>query len=274
MMTALIVATLLLYGLSTVAYLAYLFRQKNLFYRWGHGFLCVGFGGHTALIAVAFMTTGSLPVHNLHQTLSLAGWTITGVFLFFHYQFKLKILGVYVAPLATLVMGVSARLPVSPEKVQDTFKSFWLIFHVVVIFMGEAAFALACGVGILYLFQESAIKTKKRGFFYKRLPSLDFLDSVGYTCIVTGFTLLTVGLIGGFVYAKAIWGHFWSWDPKEVWSGVTWLFYAALLHERLTVGWRGRKSAIMSIIGFGVILFTFLGVNFFLKGHHGEFTQW
>lgn len=274
MMTALIVGTLLLYGLSTVAYLLYLFRQKDLLYRWGYGLLCVAFGGHTVLIALAFFRTGSLPVHNLHQTLSLAGWTVTGVFLFFHHHFKLKILGVYVAPLATVVMAVSARLPIEPAKVQDTFGNFWLIFHVVIIFMGEAAFALACGVGILYLFQENAIKTKKRGFFYKRLPSLDFLDSMGYTCIVTGFSLLTVGLIGGFVYAKALWGHFWSWDPKEVWSGITWLFYAALLHERLAVGWRGRKSAIMSIVGFGVILFTFLGVNFFLKGHHGEFTQW
>jgi len=84
---------------------------------------------------------------------------------------------------------------------------------------------------------------------------------------------MTVGLITGFVYAKALWGKFWSWDPKEIWSGITWLLYAALLHERLAVGWRGKKSAVMAIIGFAFLLFTFLGVNFFLKGHHGEFTQ-
>jgi ABC-type transport system involved in cytochrome c biogenesis permease subunit len=85
--------------------------------------------------------------------------------------------------------------------------------------------------------------------------------------------MLTFGLITGFVYAKAVWGRFWSWDPKEIWSGITWLLYAALLHQRLTVGWRGRRAAIMAIIGFAIILFTFLGVNFLLQGHHGEFTK-
>jgi cytochrome c-type biogenesis protein CcsB len=147
------------------------------------------------------------------------------------------------------------------------------VAHVTLIFFGEAAFALACGVGILYLLQENSIKTKKRRFFFKRLPSLDLLDSTGYACIVVGFTLLTVGLITGLIYAKSVWGRFWSWDPKEVWSGISWLFYAALLHERLTVGWRGRRSAIMAIIGFGVLVFTFLGVNLFMEGHHKEFTR-
>jgi cytochrome c-type biogenesis protein CcsB len=101
---------------------------------------------------------------------------------------------------------------------------------------------------------------------------LDLLDTTAYACIVVGFSMITIGLITGVVYAKAVWGRFWSWDPKEVWSAITWLFYAALLHERLTVGWRGRRSAIMAIIGFGVLLFTFLGVNFLLQGHHGTFT--
>ena len=85
--------------------------------------------------------------------------------------------------------------------------------------------------------------------------------------------MLTMGLVTGIVYAKSVWGHFWSWDPKEVWSGVTWLIYAALLHGRISVGWRGQKAAIMSIIGFAALVFTFLGVNFLLTGHHGEFTR-
>jgi cytochrome c-type biogenesis protein CcsB len=154
------------------------------------------------------------------------------------------------------------------------FNNFWIIFHVVVIFIGNAAFALACGTGILYLMQENAIKGKNPGFFFRRLPSLNILDTVGYAAIVVGFTMFTLGLITGFLYAKTVWGRFWSWDPKEVWSGVMWLFYAALLHERLSSGWRGRKAAIMSIVGFGVLLFTFLGVNFLLTGHHGAFTRW
>lgn len=102
---------------------------------------------------------------------------------------------------------------------------------------------------------------------------MELLDHSGYACVVVGFTLLTIGLVTGMVYAKNVWGRFWTWDPKEVWSAVTWIFYAALLHERLTVGWRGRRAAIMAIVGFGVLLFTFLGVNFLLRGHHGQFTR-
>ncbi len=273
-MQFLIYLTIFFYVLSTVAYLSYLFLQQDRLYRAGFILLGVGFISHTLLIGYAFARFGSVPAHNLHQNLSLAGWALTGFFLVFQHRYRLKILGIFAAPLATMLMIISSRLPVEPEKFQESFRSLWVFFHVFIIFFGEAAFALACGVGILYLMQERAIKEKKRGFFYNRLPSLDMLDSTGYACIITGFTMVTIGLISGFVYAKTVWGRFWSWDPKEVWSGIMWLFYAALLHERLVVGWRGRRSAIMSIVGFVVLLFTFLGVNFFLKGHHGEFTQW
>ena len=222
---------------------------------------------------VTVYRTGQFPVANFHETLSFAGWTIAGVFLLFQYKFALKILGVLAAPLITFVMIIAARVPNVPEKTGSLLNNLWLVTHVVAIFAGEAALALACGAAVLYLLQENAIKSKHRGFFFKRLPSLELLDSSGYACIVTGFTMLTFGLITGMIYAKSVWGRFWSWDPKEVWSGITWLLYAALLHQRLTVGWRGRRAAIMAIIGFAVILFTFLGVNFLLKGHHGQFTR-
>ncbi|MFW5637176.1 MAG: c-type cytochrome biogenesis protein CcsB [Thermodesulfobacteriota bacterium] len=273
-MTFLIVMTILFYILSTAEYLVYLFVQRDRLYKIGYALLAAGFFWHTLLVGYAFVRSGSIPVHNLHQTLSLAGWTVTGFFLVFHYRYPFKLLGLYAAPLAATMMIISARLPMEPDRIQDSLKSIWVVFHVIVIFIGEAALAFACGVGILYLVQEHAIKTKKRGFFYRRLPSLEFLDNTGYACIITGFTMVTIGLISGFLYAKTVWGRFWSWDPKEVWSGIMWLFYAVLLHERLMVGWRGRRSAIMSIIGFMVLMFTFLGVNFLLQGHHGEFTQW
>ena len=272
-MEILIILTILLYMLSTAAYGAYLFLQKNLLQRSGYFILTAGFLLHTAAQILTIVRTGHMPVSNMHETLSFAGWVIAGLFLIVQFKFNLKILGVFAAPLISLIMIIVSQLPNEPSQATDIFKNFWLISHVVAIFIGEAGFALACGLGLLYLIQENAIKTKKRRFFFKRLPSLDLLDATGYVCIVVGFTMLTLGLITGFVYAKSVWGRFWSWDPKEVWSGITWLFYAALLHERLTVGWRGRRSAIMAIIGFGVILFTFLGVNLLLEGHHGEFTR-
>lgn len=259
--------------LSTIGYLIYLFLQKDYLQKTGFYLLAAGFLFHTVELGFQFIQSGHFPVSNLHETLSLAGWTIAGVFLLFQHRFGLKILGVYAAPLITFAMLIAARLPDVPKETGNLLNSLWLVTHVVAIFFGEAALALACGAGLMYLLQENAIKSKHRGFFFKRLPSLELLDSTGYACIVTGFTMLTFGLITGLIYAKSVWGRFWSWDPKEVWSGITWLLYAALLHQRLTIGWRGRRAAIMAIIGFAVILFTFLGVNFFLKGHHGEFTR-
>jgi len=156
---------------------------------------------------------------------------------------------------------------------KNIFGSAWLVFHIVSIFIGEAALALACGVGIFYLLQERAIKIKRGGFFFRRLPSLDLLDTAGYSCIVIGFVMLSAGLVTGFIYAKLIWCAFWRWDPKEIWSGVTWILYAVLLHGRITLGWRGRKAALFAVIGFLLMAFTFLGVNFLMEGHHGEFTR-
>lgn len=266
--------TIFLYLLSTVGYAAYLMLQQEVWQKAGYWLIFAGFLCHTAVILFGVYKTGLFPGWNLFQSLLLAGWAFSGMFLFVRYRYSLKVLGIYAAPFAAAVMIMAVRIP--EEMVSDLqfFRSFWVFFHVLIMFLGNGALAIACGVGILYLLQERAIKRKTHGFFFKRLPSLDLLDSVGYHCIVSGFAMLTIGLVVGFFYAKAAWGQFWSWDPKEVWAGIVWLFYAALLHERLTVGWRGRKAAILSIIGFAVILFTFLGVNLILEGHHGEFTRW
>jgi cytochrome c-type biogenesis protein CcsB len=272
-MEILIIFTILFYMLSTVAYFTFLFLQKNYAQRIGYFLLLAGFLCHTATIVYSFVIIGHIPVGNLRETLSLAGWAIAGGFLIFQYKFNLKVLGIIAAPMVTLIVVLATLVSNEPYQTAKIFKNFWLISHVMAIFFGEAFFTLAAGLGVLYLIQENAIKTKKHRFFFKRLPSLELLDSTGYACIVVGFSMLTLGLITGLVYAKSYWGRFWSWDPKEVWSAITWIFYAILLHERLTVGWRGRRSAIMAIIGFGVLLFTFLGVNLLLEGHHGEFTK-
>lgn len=266
--------TIFFYLLATAAYLAFLFLQKEAFEKAGQYMLIAGFAVHTAAMIYAYISDGKIPVRNLHQTLSVAGWAFVCAFFLLQYKFRLKILGVYTAPLAAALMIIAFPLPREAVESLDVFRSFWLFLHIVFIFMGNASFALACGVGLLYLLQERAIKRKRPGFFFKRLPSLDLLDNTGYVCILAGFTLMTVGLVTGFVYAKNIWGKFWSADPKEIWSIITWLIYAALLHERLIKGWRGRKSAVMAIVGFGAVLFTFLGVNFLFEGHHEVFTRW
>ena len=267
----------LLYTLSTAAYFVFLFSQKDSIYRYGFGLLLAGFLAHGMVQAAQIIVLGHLPAFTLSHTLSLAAWSLAGLFVLFQWRLNLNFFGIYVAPLVLITLLAALLLPErSAPPIADIHiwaNNAWLIVHIVTVFVGDAAFALACGAGIFYLIQERAIKQKKRGFFYRRLPSLDRLDSAGYACLVVGFPLLTIGLITGVVYAGLAWGVFWRWDPKEVWSGITWLVYAALLHERLVAGWRGRRAATMAIIGFCVVVFTFLGVNFLLEGHHGVFTK-
>jgi len=235
--TMILISTL--YFLSAIGYVVYFFVQKNYLQKAGYQILFAGFLVQSFFIGYISYKMGYLPVYSLKDTLSIATWSIVGIFLLLRYHFKIKILGVYAAPLVALLMLVILFLPADTMDTQKVFNSFWMAMHVITIFAGEAALALACGVGIFYLVQERAIKEKKQGFFFKRLPSLDLIDTTAYGCIIVGFSLLTLGLITGIVYAKMVWGKFWSWDPKEVWAAATWLVYAALLHGRLVSGWRG-----------------------------------
>jgi cytochrome c-type biogenesis protein CcsB len=135
-------------------------------------------------------------------------------------------------------------------------------------FLGDGMFAVTFIAGIMYLIQEYQIKNKKFGSLYARLPSLETLDSISRHSLMYGFPLLTIGMITGAIYAQHALGSYWRWDPKEVWSLITWLLYAALLHERLAVGWRGRRAAFMAIFAFLVLIFSFVGVSVWLSDYH------
>ncbi len=272
-MHALLTAAAIAYVLSSAGAIAHLYLRRDVFLKASTVLLPIGILLQLVWIGEAWMRLGHFPVYNLPETVTVLSCILAGVYLGFGFYIRMPVLGVFSTTLTAVFSLVAAIRPTAPAADVKVFKSFWVFFHVVSVFVGEAFFALACGIGIMYLIQESGIKNKRRGFFFTRMPSLEALDSAGYACIVVGFTLLTVGLVTGFVYAKITWGHFLSWDPKEVWSVITWILYAVLIHERLAVGWRGRKSAIMAIVGFGVVLFTFLGVNFLLEGHHGGFTR-
>ncbi|WP_300456491.1 cytochrome c biogenesis protein CcsA [Desulfobacula sp.] len=265
--------TTVLYFLSMAGYVLFLFNQKKIYQKSAFRLISLAIVVHLISMMVYTMATRQVPIQNLSQSLSLAALALGGMFLIVQYKFDLKILGVFVSLMLSAVMLAVLMIPDVPVEQNAALKGFWFYAHILLVFTGEASLALAGGAGILYLLQEKGIKTKSPGFFFKRLPSLDLLDNVGYTCLTTGFALLTIGLVAGFIYAKAIWGRFWSWDPKEVFSVGTWLVYAALLHLRMYSGWRGRKSAIMTLIGFLIVVFTFLGVNLLVGGHHQAFTK-
>ena len=256
------------YLLGTTMYFVYIFNQNRQLHTIGTVLLGVGFFSHTVHFIAGYIMVGYFPVVNFRQALSMFAWAMAGSYLFSLLKFNMRALGSFISPLCTIAMIWSWALPDSVTYAKPIYKSVWLTLHVGTVFLGNGAFALAFVAAIMYLLQERHIKMKKQGFFFRRLPSLSTLDSLHNFCIMFGFPLLTVGIISGSIYAQIALGSYWSWDPKEVWSLISWLLYAVLVHQRITVGWRGRRAAIMSIIAFAVLVFSFSGINFLLKGYH------
>jgi cytochrome c-type biogenesis protein CcsB len=150
-------------------------------------------------------------------------------------------------------------------------QSNWLIAHVMTCFVGYAAFAVAAGMGVMYLVKSMNVekgKEKNKDSLLATLPSLNLIDDVTHKTIVFGFLWLSAGIITGAIWANSAWGTYWSWDPKETWSLITWFVYAAALHARFTRGWGGKRIAWLAIIGFVAVVFTYYGVNYLLSGLH------
>lgn len=268
MQIALLKATALFYLVGAALYLYFIFTLAERSARIGRMFLLIGVALHGAGFAARYFAAGYTPITSLFESLSFSAFAIVCVFLGFELRYNLRVLGAFVAPLAFFFSVVAAFLPGEVRTLAPALNSYWLPVHVLLLFFGNAVFAVAFGAAIMYLMMEKQLKRKTLGAIFKRLPSLNVLDEINYRCLTIGFPLLTLGIITGSIWAEYAWGSYWSWDPKEVWSLITWFLYAALLHGRLTVGWRGRKAAILAIAGFCAVLFTFLGVNLLLPGLH------
>ncbi|HAX99239.1 MAG TPA: c-type cytochrome biogenesis protein CcsB [Candidatus Atribacteria bacterium] len=257
------------YIIGTSIFLIYLIKPKLLFAQVAFYFTILGFVFHSTILIYRYFTYAYFPVTNLHQSLFFFAWCLIGIFIIFNIKHKIPVLGSFVTPLACVFLSSSATIfSQCPIPIPPSLRSIWLPIHTSLSFLGEAFFALAFCGGLMYLIQENQIKNKKWSQFLHRLPSLQTLDDLNYLCLCFGFPFLTLGIITGSIWAEYTWGSYWNWDPKETWSLVTWLIYAALLHGRLIIGWRGKRAALFSIFGFAVVLFTFLGVNLFLPGLH------
>ncbi|MCM2357803.1 MAG: c-type cytochrome biogenesis protein CcsB [Geobacteraceae bacterium] len=254
-------STLGLYAIATAAYLAYLLKPQPPLGRAARWLITSGFVLHALFTLSRYLEAGHTPITNLHESLSFFSLAVVGVFIAFERRYKVLILGSFVTPLALLLMLASSIYPSNIPELPPALKSNWLLVHSSLAFVSYATFAVAFGAAIMYLIQEHFLKKKRLGALYQKLPSLDVLDEINYRCLTFGFPLLTIAIITGAIWAETAWGTYWSWDPKETWSLITWFIYAALLHGRLTTGWRGKKAAILAIVGFGILLFTFLGVN-------------
>jgi cytochrome c-type biogenesis protein CcsB len=215
------------------------------------------------------MGIGRAPLTNLYESLVFFAWTIAIIYLLTERKFKTKTVGVFVAPFPFIIMAYASLNSKDIQPLLPALQSNWLISHVAACFIGYAAFAVSFGASILYLFKVRAENPSfKQSGLLDYIPSSSTLDEIGYKTIAIGFPLLTIGIVTGAFWANVAWGTYWSWDPKETWSLIVWLIYAAYLHARITRGWRGVKAAMLSIVGFLATIFCYLGVNLILSGLH------
>ena len=227
-----------------------------------------GFFLHSVAIAYRYFSAGQVPITSMHESASFFAWCIALLYLVLHFRYRIGILGSFILPLIFLMMFAAALLPRQIKPLSPVLQSSWLLVHTFFAFLGYAAFTVAFGVGVMYLIQERSLKKKRLGGLFQRLPNIQVLDDINYRMITLGFPLLTLAIITGALWAQDAWGQYWRWDPKETWSLITWFIYAMVLHIRLVIGWRGKRAAQLSIVGFIAVLFTFFGVNFLLKSVH------
>lgn len=215
------------------------------------------------------MGAGHAPLATMYESLVFFAWSIILLYLIVEFIYKNRVIGTFAVPFAFASMAyasISTQFGKEIAPILPVLQSNWLIAHVITCFVGYAAFAVACGTGIMYL-----VKLRDKGdpkSLLSTLPSLKILDDITHKVILFGFIWLSAGIITGSVWANSAWGTYWSWDPKETWSVIAWFIYATALHARFTRGWGGKRIAWISIIGFLAVVFTYYGVNFLLSGLH------
>jgi cytochrome c-type biogenesis protein CcsB len=257
-----------IYLLCSLGYLIFATSKNKTVGTFCTLFLTVGLALHSGGLVLRWIEThrtgyGYVPLSNMYESLIFFSWTIVLVYLILEFKYQQKIIGVFVTPFAFLAIALTSIIPGIEAKITPlvpALQSNWLAIHVITCFFGYAAFAVSFGISLLYLIRE---KTES-----KWLPSPSLLDEINYKSIIIGFPMLTLGIVTGAAWANYAWGSYWSWDPKETWSLITWFVYAAFLHARITRDWRGKKAAILSVIGFGAVLFTYFGVNYLISGLH------
>jgi len=264
------------YGLAAVLYIVSWIFGSERSGKFASFTAVFAVAGNAAGIALRWIESyklgfGHAPLSNLYESLVFFSLTLGIIYLVIEHKYENRVIGAFAMPIACLSMayaslGVSSKIqPLIPA-----LKSNWLIAHVLTCFLGYAAFAIAFGVSIMYLFRQD--KPTGADHPSARLPGAGMLDELTHQVVMFGFLFLSVGIITGAIWANSAWGTYWSWDPKETWSLITWFIYAALLHARLMRGWHGRRIAYISIAGFMAVLFTYFGVNY-LPGLHSYGSQ-
>jgi cytochrome c-type biogenesis protein CcsB len=258
-------ATGALYAGAIALYAAAWRSTKQLVAQAGTALMLTALALNAGVFVLRWHEAGRAPLKSLFESLVFFALCIAIVYVFFERMYKTRAFGV---PAMLLSFGcivyAITKWDAEIVKLPPALQSPWFVPHVMVYFVGYAAVALAFALAVIQLLAPRValvrrLLTMKAGTIMTGTP-LD-VEKMSYELVRFGFVLLTVGLLVGSVWAKSAWGDYWVWDPKENWSLVTWLTYGGYLHLRRVRGWRGEKGAWLIVVGFAVVMFTYLGMN-------------
>lgn len=261
-------AALTVYLISAVIYGASLWGRRVMLARVATVLMLAALVIHTISFAVWWLAAGEGPVVGFIEASSLFAWVMAAVYLAFQLKTKTRVLGAFISPVICLFMVIASVRLGGTVAAPAILRGSLVTLHVILSVAGEALFAVASCAGLMYLFQDGQLRRKKGGGFSRLLPSLGDLDRINHLCLSWGFPLLTLGVLGGSLWARIVWGSHWQWDPKQIWTLLAWGSYGFLLYQRLVTGWRGRTAARWSIAAFVILLVLLVAGRPFFQTWH------
>ena len=269
-------SAMLTYGLAALVYVAYLLIRESILGRAATGILFAGLllnltGMIRRGIESYQMGVFHPPWSNLFEALTFWSFVAGSLYLVIERKYGFRLIGAFVAPLIFFTSAYAIfKASHDIQPLMPALRSYWLYIHVVTAFIGYAGFTVAFGGALVYLIKEHFAQ---KGWAQKYLPSKEVLDEITYKSIAIVFPVWTASIILGAAWANEAWGGYWSWDPKEVWSLIVWLFFGAYLHARQLMGWRGKRVAWMVVFGFITVLICFFAINLYFPGLHSYATE-
>lgn len=269
MATTILLLALLAYGAATGVFIAHLMTRQAPLATLATRILLAGIVLHFVGKAVRFSLLGTLPITDGTEALGGLGLVVAVMFLWAARRYRVPVLGAFAVPLVFVTLAASLAFGGEKGIVPDALRSAWFPVHIVLAISADACFAVAGVAAVAFLVQETRLKKKQLGGAFRLLPPLHVLEEIGHRFVMTGFLLLTLAIVAGSFFAKQMWGAWWSWDPKQCWTLMTWLFFAGILHARITIGWRGRRAAWMTVTAVTLVLIAMVGLNFLVRTRHG-----
>jgi cytochrome c-type biogenesis protein CcsB len=237
--------------------------------RLASAFMVLGFLLLTAGVIFRGISANRVPWGNMYEFSITGAFAFSGAYLFALKKYKLRWLGLPVSLAVLLTLGTAITLLYRPSApLVPALKSTWLLIHVSAAIISGGVFLLANSIAGAYLILDRYEQKGVRPIWAQKLPSLEVLDNLSYRLVALVFPLWTFAVIAGAIWAESAWGRYWGWDPKETWAFITWVAYAAYLHARVTVGWRGRKAAWLCLFAGSTFLFNYIYINVWGTGRH------